>query len=97
MVLPLALVQFDTAVLFGVGGAIKFLQEALGVTSDGDFGPRTEAALKANNNKQTAMKIIDRRIAFHNKRVAERPSQRIFLKGWLNRANNLRNFIENLN
>jgi len=29
MVLPLAVVHFDTAVMFGVGGAIKFLQEAL--------------------------------------------------------------------
>lgn len=97
MVLPLAVVQFDTAVLFGVGGAIKFLQEALGVTADGIFGPGTLAAFRTNNNKKTAQKIIDKRIIFHKKRVEEDPSQKIFLQGWLNRANQLRTFIENLN
>lgn len=97
MKLPLAVVQFDTAVLFGVGGAVKFLQEALGVTADGIFGPGTAAALQANNNKQTAKEMIEKRIVFHNKRVAENPSQKVFLQGWLNRASQLRAFIENLN
>lgn len=78
MKLPLAVVQFDTAVLFGVGGAIKFLQEALGITADGIFGTGTATALQANNNKQTAKEMIDKRIAFHNKRVAEKPSQKSF-------------------
>lgn len=97
MKLPLAVVQFDTAVLFGVGGAIKFLQEALGVTADGIFGTGTATALQANNNKQTANEIIDKRIAFHKERVAEKPSQKVFLNGWVNRANQLRDFIKNLN
>lgn len=97
MKLSLAVVQFDIAVLFGVGGAVKFLQEALGVTADGIFGPVTAAALQANNNKQTAKKMIEKRIVFHNKRVAENPRQKVFLQGWLNRANQLRDFIENLN
>ena len=97
MKLPSAVVQFDTAVLFGVGGAIKFLQEALGVTADGIFGTGTATALQANNNKQTANEIIDKRIAFHKKRVAEKPSQKVFLNGWVNRANQLRDFIKNLN
>ncbi|MBA2748466.1 MAG: peptidoglycan-binding protein [Tatlockia sp.] len=97
MKLPLAVVQFDTAVLFGVGGAIKFLQEALGVTADGIFGTGTATALQAHNNKQTANKMIDKRIAFHKKRVAEKPSQNVFLDGWLSRANQLRDFIEKLN
>lgn len=97
MKLPLAVVQFDTAVLFGVGGAVKFLQEALETTADGIFGPGTTVALQANNNKQTATKMIEKRIIFHNKRVAENSSQKVFLQGWLNRANQLKAFIENLN
>lgn len=97
MKLPLAVVQFDTAVLFGVGGAIKFLQEALGVTADGIFGTGTATALRAHNNKQTANEMIDKRIAFHKKRVAENPSQKRFLNGWLSRAKQLRDFIEKLN
>jgi len=87
MELPLAIVQFDTAVLFGVGGAIKFLQEALEITADGIFGPQTKEVMEANNNIQTARTIIERRIAFHNRRVQQNSSQRRFLQGWLNRVN----------
>lgn len=97
MKLPLAVVQFDTAVLFGVGGAIKFLQEVLGVTADGIFGTGTATALQARNNKQIAMEIIDKRIAFHKKRVAENPSQKVFLQGWVSRADQLREFSKKLN
>lgn len=96
MTLPLAVVHFDTAVLFGVGGAIEFLQEALGITADGAFGPQTKSILEANNSKATAEKIIDGRISYHKNFVARNPSQRIFLDGWLNRANNLRDFIAGL-
>jgi peptidoglycan hydrolase-like protein with peptidoglycan-binding domain len=93
MILPLAIVHFDTAVLFGVRGAVLFLQEALGVGVDGNFGPQTESKLQANNNKQTALNIIDGRIAYHNRRVRENSSQEVFLQGWLNRANALKEFI----
>jgi lysozyme family protein len=96
MVLPLAVVHFDTAVNFGVAGAIMFLQEALGVAADGIFGPRTMALFQTNNNIATANKIITGRIAYRHQRVAETPSQEIFLNGWLNRDNNLRAFIQNL-
>lgn len=93
MILPLAIVHFDTAVLFGVSGAVEFLQEALGITADGIFGPQTESELRANNNKETALKIIDGRIAYHHSRVRQNSSQEIFLEGWVNRANDLREFI----
>ncbi|MBE9224885.1 hypothetical protein IQ264_05315 [Phormidium sp. LEGE 05292] len=96
MVLPLAVVQFDTAVLFGVGGAIKFLQQAIGVTGDGIFGPQTEAALLPKNNKETGIEMVEKRIIYHNQRVVQNPSQKVFLAGWLNRANDLRKFIDNL-
>lgn len=96
MALPLAVVQFDTAVLFGVRGAIKFLQQALEVSADGKFGPQTEATLQNNNHKQTAMEMIDKRIVYHNQRAIQNPSQKVFLAGWLNRANDLRKFIGNL-
>lgn len=96
MILPLAIVHFDTSVLFGVTGAILFLQEALGVGVDGILGPQTESALRANNNKETALNIIDGRIAYHHRRVDENESQRVFLEGWLNRANDLREFITGL-
>jgi lysozyme family protein len=92
-VLPLAVVIFDTAVLFGVGGAIKFLQEAIGVAADGGFGPKTKTAFEQNNNKNTALKMIELRVNAHKRRVASRPDQKVFLKGWLNRCTQLKDFI----
>jgi lysozyme family protein len=96
MVLPLAVVQFDTAVNFGVGGAVQFLQEALGLPADGAFGPQTLGAFQANNSKALALKVIDGRIAYRHLRVAQAPSQRRFLQGWLNRDNALKRFIQPL-
>ncbi len=96
MILPLAIVHFDTAVLFGVGGAIEFLQEALGLEADGKFGTNTQAAFQGANNQNTAFKIIDGRIAYHKQRVQRSPSQRVFLQGWINRAEDLKKFIANL-
>lgn len=96
MVLPLAVVQFDTAVNFGVGGAVQFLQEALGLPADGAFGPQTLAAFNTNNTKALANKIIDGRLAYRQERVSQSPSQRIFLQGWLNRDNALKAFIQPL-
>ncbi len=94
MVLPLAIAHFDTAVNFGVGGAIEFLQEALGISADGIFGPGTQAALLANNNAQTAQKIVQGRIDYRNQRVNFNPSQEVFLTGWLNRDNDLGEFLQ---
>lgn len=45
----LALAVFDVAVNKGPGRAIRFLQLALRVTSDGAFGPETLAALKRSD------------------------------------------------
>jgi peptidoglycan hydrolase-like protein with peptidoglycan-binding domain len=96
MVLPLAIVQFDSAVLLGIGGATKRLQEALNISVDGGFGNQTKNAVQSNNNKNTANKMIDKRIAFHQQRVASNPTQRVFLAGWLNRCNDLKSFISRL-
>ncbi|MCY7273746.1 MAG: peptidoglycan-binding protein [Phormidesmis sp. CAN_BIN44] len=94
MVLPLAIAHFDTAVNFGVGGAIEFLQEALGISADGTFGPGTQAALLANNNAHTAQKIVRGRIYYRNQRVNSNPTQEVFLTGWLNRDNDLGGFLQ---
>jgi lysozyme family protein len=93
-VLPLAVAHFDTAVNFGVGGAIEFLQEALGITADGVFGPGTQAALSTKNNAQTAARVVQGRIDYRNQRVNSNPSQGVFLQGWLNRDRDLGDFLK---
>jgi lysozyme family protein len=96
MILPLSVVHFDTAVNFGVGGAIMFLQEVLGVAADGILGPKTLSLFQTNNNLATANKVITARITYRHQRVVDAPSQGIFLDGWLNRDRSLRDFIQNL-
>ncbi|WP_017717210.1 glycosyl hydrolase 108 family protein [Kamptonema formosum] len=93
---PLAVVQFDTAVMFGVKGAIQFLQEALGVTADGIFGTETEMAWLSSNSQEIALQMIEGRIRYHKQWVKNNPEQEVFLAGWLNRAENLREFLLNL-
>lgn len=72
---------FDCAVNAGVGRASKFLQQAVGVTTDGQIGPMTIAATTA----KPADEVIE---AFCNLREAHYKSLTTFAtfgKGWMNR------------
>lgn len=94
----LAIVMFDTAVNFGVGGSIMFLQDVLAVEIDGRFGPLTKAAYDGYQDKaRLADAMVAARIQYRHTRVAQKPSQRVFLQGWLNRDNDLRSFIATVN
>ena len=93
MVEPLAIVMLDTAVNFGVDGAIEFLQEATGLPADGVWGNLTEAKFKVHNTLATAKAIVAGRIAYRHERVRQNPSQRVFLQGWINRDNALEVYI----
>lgn len=97
MILPLALVHFDTAVNFSVKGSLEFLQEAIGgLTVDGNFGPRSKAALEKANNLQTAQRYCQARIDYRRQRVKANPSQEIFLDGWLRRDQDLLRYVNEL-
>lgn len=89
----LDLVQFDTAVNMGPGRAVRFLQEAVGTKVDGGFGPNTLKAVEASDLGQTLIAYCDEREAFYRRLAEKRPSQQVFLKGWLNRLNALRKEI----
>ncbi|MCT7964004.1 hypothetical protein NG791_25335 [Laspinema sp. D1] len=76
------LVCFDTAVNFGVGGWQMF--SAQGSLRDGHCYralPRDE--------REAARVIVQWRLEFRDFRVSEAPDQRVFLKGWQNRDNDL--------
>jgi hypothetical protein len=96
MIRPLAIVHFDTAVNFGVGGAVEFLQETLELRIDGSFGPITLSALERANTAATAKRYAKGRIDYRYLRVRQDPSQDVFLRGWLNRDNDLVNYVERI-
>jgi lysozyme family protein len=92
----LAIVMFDTAVNFGINNSITFLQQALGLPQTGIFDSRTKQALKAANNKNTALQMINERIIYRYKRVQEDPSQMAFFRGWLSRDYSLWGYVNKL-
>jgi lysozyme family protein len=92
---PLDVLIFDAAVNHGVPKAIKFLQRALGLHDDGQFGPGTQSAYDACDKDAMASQYLDQREASYRKIVELNPSQEKFLNGWLSRVTTLRTFVEN--
>lgn len=81
-----AFVVWDTAVGSGVVTTVKMLQRVLGVTVDGKVGPQTLGT--ANVQTHVWERFTEARKQFYENIVARDPSQKVFIKGWLNRANN---------
>lgn len=75
----------------GQGIGIKRVQKILGVTADGIVGPKTIAAVNAQNPKELFKKVYDGRAAHFNAIVKANPSQKKWLKGWMNRINYIYN------
>lgn len=75
----------------GQGIGIKRVQKILGVTADGIVGPKTLAAVNAANPKELFTKVYQARAAHFNAIVKARPSQKKWLKGWMNRINYIYN------
>lgn len=77
---------FDFAINAGVGRAIKTLQQAIGINADGLIGSVTLFELARCNANSIIDKYSEKKIEFYQELVARKPSQNIFLKGWLNRV-----------
>jgi uncharacterized protein (TIGR02594 family) len=78
----LALMHFDAAVNHGVGGAAKLLQQALGVTIDGEIGPETLAAARSNPLDWS----LDTYAALRLERYRSLPHFWRFGRGWTRRV-----------
>lgn len=65
-------------------------QRLLNVKVDGIVGPKTIEALNKQDAKTFFETIKKARIDFVNNIVANNPSQKKFLKGWMNRINDLK-------
>ncbi len=79
---PLALMHFDAAVNHGVGGAIRFLQQAVGADVDGEIGPQTRAAAK----RAPVTFALQRYAELRRERYRALPHFWRFGRGWLNRV-----------
>lgn len=89
----LACTHFDGSVNIGPGNAARLLQRALGIGEDGNIGPATLAAIA----KYEEMSLVDALLAcrqdYYEDIVDRNPGQSVFLKGWENRLNNLREYV----
>ena len=90
----LGICHFDWCVNHGVEGAAITLQAALGVYQDGIIGPITLRAAASCDVWPTVTKYLALREAWYYSEVDRNPSQEVFLDGWLNRVDNLRDYLE---
>ena len=77
----------DFAVNSGVSRAVRYAQRIVGASEDGAMGPNTIKAI----NKHSVGFVPDykaARLAFVHKIVANNPSQKEFLAGWVSRTKN---------
>lgn len=91
---------FDIAVNAGPPRAVMLLQEVLAkalgiaVRDDGVLGPTTvglaRKAVAQDGLKEITNDLVDARKAFYNRTVARYPQDKVFLKGWLRRAEQFR-------
>jgi lysozyme family protein len=102
-----AFATYDAAVNTGRGQAVKFLQRACNnfsgntITSDGIIGPRTISRVKslAAHDRELAVRAIRYREDFHNMLAVNSPyadgrNYKPFIKGWLNRTSDAKNYVD---
>jgi lysozyme family protein len=80
------LAAFDWAVNSGVGGAMRAVQDALGIPSDGLVGPVTLQALAAKPPEDVVNLICNARLAF----LEKDPDWAEFGRGWTDRIATIR-------
>jgi lysozyme family protein len=92
----LSVAVFDTAVNMGVTASVKMLQDILGVSQDGIVGPQTLSAIE-NYNGNLVSDLLNARETRYMEIAEKDQRQNAFLKGWLNRVNDLRDFVATIN
>jgi len=94
---------YDAAVNTGCGQSVRLAQRGYNTAGvgtcldvDGKFGPLTRAALTEHNTRDVRQAILDAREVFYRELVRRNASQKVFLRGWLNRVDDLRRYVETL-
>ncbi len=99
-----AVVLYDAAVNSGPRQSVKFAQRGYNacvtygqhLDADGIMGPATRKAMQQADTEKILMSMLDQREQFYRDLVAAKPSQEVFLKGWLNRVTDLRRYVRGL-
>lgn len=99
-----AVVLYDAAVNSGPRQSVKFAQRGYNacvaygqpLDTDGIMGPATRTAMQQADTDKILMAMLDQREKFFNDLVAAKPSQEVFLAGWLNRVTDLRRYVRGL-
>ncbi len=95
MPLRLSVCHFDAAFNSGEKNATRFLQSALGVAVDGDYGPITAAAVHSANDQLASAAYLSVRLQFLQRIcTGEPPTKR--LNGYRNRIAYLKTYIQGL-
>jgi lysozyme family protein len=69
-----------------VGTASKILQRACGADVDGHVGKQTVATCNMIDPDTLLQNVCDQQMDYYNRIIANKPSQKVFLKGWSRRA-----------
>lgn len=85
----------NIAVNCGRSRATKWLQRAVGVDVDGALGAKTVSAAQKANSDELVMDLLDA-TETHYRAIAKGKLAK-FLRGWLNRNEDLKQFVYNLN
>ena len=95
-----AIAHFDLSMNAGSRQATLITQRVVGTTVDGLIGPKTRQATKdackTYGELQIANQMLEQREQFYRNLAASKPSSKVFLKGWLNRTNDLKRYLNNL-
>jgi lysozyme family protein len=76
----------DCAVNHGVNQAVKLLQHAAHVFTDGIFGPNTREAVNRMTASALYRRLCAARVRLYGEIITKRPSQAAFAAGWANRV-----------
>lgn len=83
----------DCAVNHGVKPAVKLLQEAARVFTDGIFGPHTRDAVNRMTPGILYRRLCAARVRLYGQIITKNPTQAVFAAGW---ANRVAEFIEEI-
>ena len=99
-----AVVIYDAAVNSGPKQSVRFAQRGYNscvlygqpLDTDGIMGPATRKAMQQADTDKILMAMLDQREQFYRDIVAAKPSQEVFLNGWINRVTDLRRYVRGL-